>query len=76
MAGGAHRLLRMERDKLAKAHREVGDTEHGIERKMLNEAPTLPGAVHVREHAHRISARADRHLAQAQRLQNGEPRSD
>jgi len=65
----------VDKAKLATMHRVIGEAEHGVERRMLDQADRLPHPETVRERAHEISARADRHLADARRL-SGDDNAD
>jgi hypothetical protein len=56
-------------------HRLVGEAEHGVEQKMLDQADRLPDPETMREGARMISRNADRHLPQARRL-TGDNHSD
>jgi hypothetical protein len=56
------------RKRLAENHRFIGDQEHAVERRMLRQADQVPDPGHMRERARAISATADRHLEEAQRL--------
>jgi len=59
----------VDRKRLAKAHRLVAQGEHGVERRMLEHADALPDPEEVRERAHSLSRNADRHLDEAERLE-------
>jgi hypothetical protein len=56
------------RKRLAENHRLIGDQEHAVERRMLRQADQLPDPAHMRERARAVSGSADRHLEEAQRL--------
>ncbi|RBY75360.1 hypothetical protein DQ239_16935 [Blastococcus sp. TF02-09] len=58
----------MNRRRLAQVHRSIGRAEHGVEERMLAQAPRLPDSEEVRDRARAISANAERHLAAAARL--------
>jgi hypothetical protein len=54
----------------------IGEGEHGVERRMLDQADRVSEPETMRERARTISESADRHLAKADRLSDGAPDGD
>ena len=65
----------MGKERLAETHRLVGEQEHAVERRMLDQADQVPDPERMRKRARAISDSADRHLAEATRLRDDEPHS-
>jgi hypothetical protein len=64
--------MSVSKKRLAEAHRRLGEAEHDVERRMLDQADHVPDPEHMRERAHRISEVGERHLAAARRLEDDE----
>jgi hypothetical protein len=62
--------MSVSKKRLAETHRQLGEAEHAVERRMLDQADNVPDPEHMRERAHRISESGDRHLAAARRLED------
>ena len=56
---------------LADAYRRLGKAEHAVERRMLDHADNVPDPEHMRERAGRVSDNGRRHLAKADRPDDG-----
>ncbi|WP_091771007.1 hypothetical protein [Blastococcus aurantiacus] len=56
---------------IAEAHRRIGDAQHGVARRMLKLAGSVPDPEEMRRRAFALAASADRHLVKAAQLDDG-----